>query len=141
MAVHTHHRSNLVIMAAASASNTARKKARDHAAALYDAQDEQRRLAEQARRKRVIDHVGEVAGKQAEIDELTAKIEELRADCARSLAAIVADGMTETQTAEMTGRELREVKAAVKATAGEKARVAKKPSAAKSAASSASAAA
>ena len=122
-------------MVAASASNTARKKAaRDHAAALYDAHDEQRRLAETARRKRVLEHAGEIAGNQAEIDELTVKIEELRADCARRLAAIVADGVTETQTAEMTGREPREVRAAVKAAAGQKARPAKKPTAAKPAA-------
>lgn len=122
-------------MVAASASNTARKKAaRDHAAALYDAHDEQRRLAETARRKRVLEHAGEIAGNHAEIDELTAKIEELRADCARRLAAIVADGVTETQTAEMTGLEPREVRAAVKATAGPKARPAKKHTAAKPAA-------
>lgn len=122
-------------MVAASASNTTRKKAaRDHAAALYDAHDEERRLAETARRKRVLEHAGEIAGNQTEIDELTAKIDELRADCARRLAAIVADGVTEAQTAAMTGRELREVRAAVKATAGQKARPAKKPAAAKSAA-------
>ncbi|MFL6115191.1 MAG: hypothetical protein ACJ786_28155 [Catenulispora sp.] len=119
----------------------ARKNARDRALKVLDAEDEQRRRREQERRKRVSGHAGDITGNQAEIEQLTARIAELRADCARHLAAIVADGVSEAQAAEMTGRELREVKAAVKAEARQKAPVPKKRSAAKSAASAAPAAA
>jgi hypothetical protein len=102
-------------MASGTSPNTARKAAREHAAKLLDAEDAERRRLEAARRKRITDHAAEIAGNDAEIDELTAKITDLRADTARRLAAIVADGVADTQVAGMTGREAREVKAAVKA--------------------------
>jgi hypothetical protein len=104
-------------MASGTSPNTARKHARDHAAKLLDAEDAERRRQEAARRKRITDHVAEVAGNDAEIEQLTAKITDLRADTARRLAAIVADGVSDEQAAAMTGREAREVKAAVKASA------------------------
>jgi hypothetical protein len=107
----------VVIMVAVSASNAARKKARDEAAALYDAQDAERRAVEIARRKRVLDHAADVAVAQAAIVELTTQIEQHRADIERSLAAMAAEGLDEQQVAEMTGRTVREVKAAVKTTA------------------------
>ncbi|WP_194894160.1 hypothetical protein [Catenulispora pinisilvae] len=104
-------------MTAGTSPTAARKRAREHAGKLLDAEDAERRRLEAARRKRITEQAAEIAGNDAEIEQLTAKIEDLRADSARRLAAIVADGVTEAQTAEMTGRELREVKAAVKATA------------------------
>src|SRR5205823_70144 len=110
-------RATVVAMTAGTSPTVARKKAREHAAKLLEAEDAERRRLENERRKRVTDAAAEIAGNDAEIEQLTAKIEDLRADSSRRLAAIVADGVTEAQTAEMTGRELREVKAAVKATA------------------------
>lgn len=104
-------------MVGASASNTARKKAREHAAALYDAQDAERRRVETERRKRVLDHAADIAVAETAIVELTAQIEQHRADVDRRLAAIVAEGLDDQQVAEMTGRTVREVKAAVKTTA------------------------
>lgn len=102
-------------MASGTSPNTARKAAREHAAKLLDAEDAERRRLEAARRKRITDHAAEIAGNDAEIEQLTVKIEDLRADSARRLAAIVADGVSDAQAAAITGREQREVKAAVKA--------------------------
>lgn len=97
--------------------NAARKKAREHAAALLDAQDAERRRRENERRKRVTDNAAEIAGNDAEIAQLNQRIEDLHLDSGRRLAAIVADGVSEAQAAEMTGRQVREVRAAVKAAA------------------------
>ncbi|NUP46275.1 MAG: hypothetical protein HOW97_03015 [Catenulispora sp.] len=99
-------------------SSAARKKARDHAAALLDAEDAERRRREQERKRRITEAAADIAGIDVEIEELTAKIEQLRADSGRLLASIVADGVSPEQAAAMTGRELRQVRAAVKATAG-----------------------
>lgn len=112
------HRVSVVIMASGTTPNAARKQARDHAAKLLDAEDAERRRLEAERRKRILDHAAEIAGNDAEIEQLTAKIADLRADSTQRLAAIVADGVSDAQAAAMTGREAREVKAAVKATAG-----------------------
>lgn len=97
--------------------NAARKKAREHAAALLDAQDAERRRQEAERRKRVTDHVAEIAANDAEIGQLTKKIEDLHADTRRRLAAIIADNVSEPLAAAMTEREVRDVKAAVRAAA------------------------
>ncbi|WP_194913225.1 hypothetical protein [Catenulispora rubra] len=101
-------------MASGTSPSTARKQARDHAAKLLEAEDAERRRLEAARRKRITDHAADIAGNDAEIEQLTGKIEDLRADSARRLAAIVADGVNESQAAVMTGRELRDVKTAVR---------------------------
>lgn len=123
-------------MASRTSPTTARKQAREHAAQLLDAEDAERRRQEAARRKRITDCVGDIAGNDAEIEQLTAKIDDLRADSARYLAAIVADGVSEEQVAAMTGRDTREVRAAVKAeakaSAADKAPVAKKAASARS---------
>jgi hypothetical protein len=97
--------------------NAARKKAREHAAALLDAEDAERRRLEAERRKRVTENAAEIAGNDAEIAQLNQRIEDLRLDSGRRLAAIVGDGVSEAQAAEMTGRQAREVKAAVKVAA------------------------
>jgi hypothetical protein len=110
-------------MASGTSPNAARKQARDHAAKLLDAEDAERRRLEAARRKRIMEHAADIAGNDVEIEQLTAKIEDLRADSSRRLAAIVADGVSEAQTAAMTGREAREVKAAVKVTGTKKTQV------------------
>jgi len=102
-------------MVSGTSPNTARKQAREHAAQLLDAEDAERRRQEAARRKRITEHAGEIAGNDAEIEQLTAKIADLRADSARRLAAIAADGVSEEQVAAMTRRDSREVKAAIKA--------------------------
>ncbi|GAA2001474.1 hypothetical protein [Catenulispora subtropica] len=102
-------------MAARESANAARKKARDLAAALLEAEDAERQQRERERRKRITEAAANIAGNDLEIEELTARITELRADTARQLAAIVADGVSEAKTAEMTGREERVVKAAAKA--------------------------
>lgn len=104
-------------MASGTTPNAARKQARDHAAKLLDAEDAERRRLEAERRKRILDHAAAIAGNDAEIQQLTAKIEDIRADSGRRLAAIVADGVSDAQVALMTGREQREVKAALKASA------------------------
>ena len=104
-------------MVQGTSPNAARKQARDHAAKLLDAQDAERRRQEAARKKRILDHAAEVAGIDIEIEQLTEKIAGLRVDSARHLAAIAADGVSEDQVAAMTGREPREVKAALKAKA------------------------
>lgn len=131
-------------MTAVTSPTVARKKAREHAAKLLEAEDAERRRLEGERRKRVAEAAADVAGNDAEIDQLTAKIEELRADTVRQLAAIVADGVSETKAAEMTGRDPREVRAAVKAgtkaSAGAKAPAAKKAASARTAAASPAAA-
>lgn len=120
-------------MASGSSPNAARKQGRDRAAKLLDDEDAERRRLEAERRKRILDHVGEIAGNDAEIQQLTDKIGDLRADSARRLVAIVADGVSEQQAAAMTGREAREVKAAIKA--GSKTPIAAKTPTAKRAAS------
>jgi hypothetical protein len=104
-------------MTAVTSPTVARKKARENAAKLLEAEDAERRRLESERRKRVGDAAADIAGNDTEIDRLAARIEELRADTVRQLAAIVADGVSEAKTAEMTGREERAVKAAVKASA------------------------
>jgi hypothetical protein len=119
-------------MVAGTTPNAARKKARDHASKLLDAEDADRRRREAERRKRITDNAAEIAGNDAEIALLTVKAEDLRADSARRLAAIVADGVTEAQAAAMTERDAREVKAAVKTSAAERAPAANKPAAVKS---------
>ncbi|HTJ72632.1 MAG TPA: hypothetical protein VL551_34155 [Actinospica sp.] len=119
-------------MVVGTTPNAARKKARDHASRLLDAEDADRRRREAERRKRITDHVAEIAGNDAEIAQLAAKAEELRADNARRLAAIVADGVSQAQAAAMTERDAREVKAAVKASATGRAPAVKKPAAAES---------
>jgi hypothetical protein len=105
----------VVTMVSGTSPNTARKQARDHAAKLLDAEDAERRRLEAARRKRIMDHAADIAGNDVKIAELTGQIEQLQADTARRLAAIVDDNVSEDQAAAMTGRGLREVKAAVKA--------------------------
>jgi hypothetical protein len=102
-------------MVQATSPNAARKRARDHAAKLLDAEDAERRRLEAARKKRITEHAAEVAANDVEIEQLTTKIADLRADSTRRLAAIAADGVSEDQVAAMTGRDPREVKAAVKA--------------------------
>lgn len=116
-------------MVAGTTPNAARKKARDHASKLLDAEDADRRRREAERRKRITDNVAEIAGNDAEISQLTAKVEDLRADTAQRLAAIVADGVTEAQVAAMTEREPREVKTAVRAMAAQQPRAARRPAA------------
>ena len=106
-----------MIMASGPSPTAARKVGRERAAKLLDDEDAERRRLEAERRKRILDHAAEIAGNDTEIEQLTAKIEDLRADSARRLAAIVGDGVSDTQAAAMTGREVREVRAAVKATA------------------------
>ncbi|GAA2063796.1 hypothetical protein GCM10009839_89010 [Catenulispora yoronensis] len=130
-------------MTAVTSPTVARKKAREHAAKLLEADDAERRRLEGERRKRVAEAAADVAGNDAEIEQLTAKVEELRADSVRKLAAIVADGVSETKTAEMTGRDPREVRAAVRAetkvSAAAKAPAAKKAASTRTAASPAAA--
>ena len=122
-------------MVSGTTSNAARKKAREHAAALLDAEDAEKRRLEAQRRKRITDHAAEIAGNDVKIAELTVQINELRADTAQRLAAIVEDNVSEEQAAAMTGREVREVRAAVKATAAaRKAPPKKKPASARGAA-------
>lgn len=116
-------------MAARESANAARKKARDLAAALLDAEDAERQQRERERRKRITEAAATIAGNDLEIEDLTARIEELRADTTRQLAAIVADGVSEAKTAEMAGREERVVKAAVKASAAAGRAPSKKPAA------------
>jgi hypothetical protein len=116
-------------MAARESANAARKKARDLAAALLDAEDAERQQRERERRKRITEAAATIAGNDLEIEELTARIEELRADTTRQLAAIVADGVSEAKTAEMAGREERAVKAAVKASAATGRALSQKPAA------------
>lgn len=106
---------NVLTMASATSTNTVRKKARDRATTLLDAEDAERRRLEAARRKRVTGDVAAIAANDLEIAQAKARIDQLRADTDRRLAAIVADGVSEAAAAEMTERELREVKAAVKA--------------------------
>ena len=106
---------------AGTTPNAARKQARDRAGKLLDSEDAERRRQEAARRKRITDHAAEIAGNDAEIEQLTAKVEDLRADIARRLSAIVADGVSDAQAADMTGREPREVRVAVKANAASQA--------------------
>ena len=108
-------------MVSGATSNTARKKAREHAAALLDAEDAEKRRLEAQRRKRITDNAAEVAGNDTRSAELAEEIEQLRADSARRVAAIVADGVSEEQAAAMTGREVRDVRSAVKAAAVRKA--------------------
>lgn len=111
--------------------NAARKKARERAASLLDAQDAERRRLEAERRKRVTDHAAEIAGNDAEITQLNQRMEDLNLDSIRRMAAIVGDGVSEAQVAEMTGREVRQVRAAVKTVAAEQASAAKHPGAKK----------
>lgn len=125
-------------MVAGTTPASARKRAREKAAVLYDADDAERRRIEAERRKRVLENVAEIAANDAEIAQLTTKIQELEADSGRRLATIVGDGVSEQQAAAMTEREPREVKTAVKAAASAAstaapAKAAKKPSAAKAA--------
>lgn len=101
--------------------HAARKKARERAGALLDAQDAERRRLDAERRKRVTDHAAEIAGNDAEIAQLNQRIQELNLDSVRRLAAIAGDGVSEAQAAEMTGREVRQVRAAVKAVATDQA--------------------
>lgn len=108
-------------MVSGTTSNAARKKARDRAAALLDAEDAETRRLEAQRRKRITDNAAEVAGNDHRSAELAEEIARLRADSARRVAAIVGDGVSEEQAAAMTGREVRDVKTAVKATAAQKA--------------------
>lgn len=125
-------------MAVGTTPASARKRARDKAASLYDADDAERRRIETERRKRVLDSVAEIAANDAEIAQLTAKIQELQADSGRRLAAIIKEGVSEQRAAAMTEREPRDVKSAVKAAASAPspvapAKAAKKPAAAKAA--------
>lgn len=100
---------------ATTSSTAARKKAREHAATLLDAEDADRRKREAERRRRLIDHAADIAANDVKIMELTVQIDGLRADSSRHLAAIVDDNVSEDQAAAMTGRDVREVKAALKA--------------------------
>lgn len=104
-----------VLAMSATSPNAARKKARARAAGLLDAEDAERRKREADRRRRILDHVADIAGNDVKIAELTAQIDDLRADTIRRVAAIVGDNVSEDHAGAMTGRDLREVKAAVKA--------------------------
>lgn len=122
-------------MTAGITPNAARKPARDRAAKLLDDEDAERRRQEAAKKKRILDNVAEIAANDAEIGQLTKKIEDLHADTGRRLAAIIADNVSEPLAAAMTEREVRDVKAAVRAGATKKApaKATKKSAAAKAA--------
>jgi hypothetical protein len=124
-------RVSVMTMVEGTTPHAARKKARERAAALLDAQDAERRRLEAERRKRVTDHAAEIAGNDAEIAQLNQRIEELNLDSVRRLTAIVGDGVSEAQAAEMTGREVRQVRSAVKAVAADQAPATEQPAARK----------
>ena len=66
--------------------NTVRKKARDRATALLDAEDAERRRLEAARRKRVTEDAAAIAGNDLETAQALARVDQLRADTDRRLA-------------------------------------------------------
>lgn len=102
-------------MVASTSSKLAHRQARAAAAAFLDEEDAELLRQRAERRRRVAENVGQIAANDEESAKLTARLEELRLDSARLLAAVVEDGVSVPKLRELTGREEREIKAAVKA--------------------------
>lgn len=103
-------------MAASTSTALARRQALAKATAVLEAKAAEARRLEAERHKLIAVDVAEIAANDAEIAELLEKTEELRRDSAARLANLVAKKVPMAEIVELTGREAKDVKAAVKST-------------------------